>query len=520
MTAFRAAVLSFVVLGLGSGVFWYRAHHRAALSAAAEEDAPEPGRPRFGMNLAQVADWGREWGLVDVFKPSRPWVERGTGPFAYDARGNPRLMPGQAVETLLVREIDGHYPAGRYVATWRGTGRVKVPGFDVTGTVREQPGRLEFDVTPGNGGIQLVVTASDRRDPVRDIHVWMPGFEDAKSPFHPLFLERLRPFEVLRFMGWQQTNNSPVRTWAQRAKPDDARYSTDAGAPVEVLVDLANELRVSPWFCVPHQADDDYVRRFAQTVRERLRPELKVYVEYSNEVWNLAFQQAKNAQREGQRRGLGDLAGARFYAQRSVEVFRIWEEVFGGRERLVRVLASQAVNPWLSEQILTWQDAAKHADALAVAPYFGNELGDPKSADAVARLTVDQIMDYLTAEVDGPHREHMRAQARLARKYGLELIAYEGGQHLAGYSGAENNEALTALFIAANRSPRMYDLTRRHLEHWFAAGGGMHVAFNYVQGPSKWGSWGVLEYQDQPVSEAPKYRAVLDVAARDAKGRP
>ena len=36
----------------------------------------------------------------------------------------------------------------------------------------------------------------------------MPGFENAKSPFHPLFLERLAPFEVLRFMKWQRTENS------------------------------------------------------------------------------------------------------------------------------------------------------------------------------------------------------------------------------------------------------------------------------------------------------------------------
>ena len=44
------------------------------------------------MNLAQIADWGREWALVDVFKHSRPWIEHGPGPFAYDARGYPRSV--------------------------------------------------------------------------------------------------------------------------------------------------------------------------------------------------------------------------------------------------------------------------------------------------------------------------------------------------------------------------------------------------------------------------------------------
>src|SRR5689334_13225162 len=66
-------------------------HAAPAPPAQAAGPGPAAHRPRFGMNLAQVADWGREWSLVDVFKPSRAWMERGPGPFAYDARGDPLL---------------------------------------------------------------------------------------------------------------------------------------------------------------------------------------------------------------------------------------------------------------------------------------------------------------------------------------------------------------------------------------------------------------------------------------------
>jgi hypothetical protein len=59
----------------------------------------------------------------------------------------------------------------------------------------------------------------------------------------------------------------------------------------------------------------------------------------------------------------------------------------------------------------------------------------------------------------------------------------------------------------------MYDLYVKHLKHWAEAGGDAYVLFNYVTAPSKWGSWGLLEYQDQPAQEAHKYRAFLDVAA-------
>jgi hypothetical protein len=473
-------------------------------------DSASPAEPHFGMNLAEVVDWAREWAFVDVFKHSRPWIEKGDRPFVYDPHGWPRLRPGQSVETLMVRELEGHYPAGRYVAIWAGTGEVAVNKFDVVRVVSRQPGRIEFDVTPADGGIQLRIISSDPNDPVRDGHVWLPGFEGATSPFHPLFLERLGPAEVLRFMKWQRTEHSPTRTWDERPKPDDARWSTSAGVPPEVMIDLANAAGKHPWFCVPHRADDDYVRHFARLAKERLRPDLKVYVEYSNEVWNRRYPAHHHAAAEGRRLKLGDPAAARYYARRSVEVFRLWEDEFG-KDRLVRVLASQFANPWLTEQVLAWRDAAKHADVLAVAPYFGHRFGDPKSAAATAKLTVGQLLDQLAAEVDGPNREMMRAQGALARKYGLPLIAYEGGQHLVGVGGAENNAALTALFMAANRHPRMGEITRRHYEHWFAAGGGLYVAFVDVEAPGKYGAWGTLEFQDQPAAAAPKYQALLEV---------
>ena len=41
---------------------------------------------------------------------------------------------------------------------------------------------------------------------------------------------------------------------------------------------------------------------------------------------------------------------------------------------------------------------------------------------------------------------------------------------------------------------------------------GVELIANYqlISSWSKWGSWGVLEYQQQPIQEAPKYRALID----------
>ena len=59
------------------------------------------------------------------------------------------------------------------------------------------------------------------------------------------------------------------------------------------MIDLCNELGADPWFCMPHKANARYVERFAGLVKSRLRPDLNVYVQWSNEVWNSQFPQPK-----------------------------------------------------------------------------------------------------------------------------------------------------------------------------------------------------------------------------------
>ncbi len=68
------------------------------------------------------------------------------------------------------------------------------------------------------------------------------------------------------------------------------------GAPIEDLILLANMVGFNPWFCMPYNADETYVRNFAQLVRDTLRPDVQVYVEYSNEVWHTGFISGQYAQ--------------------------------------------------------------------------------------------------------------------------------------------------------------------------------------------------------------------------------
>ncbi|NJQ97723.1 MAG: hypothetical protein HC784_08940 [Hydrococcus sp. CSU_1_8] len=104
--------------------------------------------------------------------------------------------------------------------------------------------------------------------------------------------------------------------------------------------------------------------------------------------------------------------------------------------------------------------------------------------------------------------EQIKAHASLAQKENLQLLAYEGGQHLAGVGSVENNDRITQLFIQANRDSRMGEIYRDYLQTWFELGGSLFLYYNDISQPSRWGSWGLLESVSQKSS--PKYDAALE----------
>lgn len=482
--------------------------------------------PRMGTNLNGPADWNTEVPFVDVFRLSRAWISQrrgegwGKGPaLALDAKGwVTRLEPGCFAETPLCTITGGHYPAGQYTVLYEGTGKLEFGGSATIAS--EGDHRLVLNVEPAKGPIWLRVIETDPADYLKHIRVLLPGHEATyqTEPFRPGFLDMWRGMACLRFMDWQHTNGSKQQNWDERPTLDDATW-TRAGVPVEVMVDLCNRLEADPWFCMPHLADDDYVRRFAQMVKDRLAPERQVWVEYSNEVWNGQFEQSRWAGQQGIAKGFHEKpweAGWKFCAWRSTQVFAIWADIFGGADRLRRVLPTQAANPYVTERIVEFEDAYKHADAVAIAPYISFNIparGDGLTADTVAGWTVEQVLDEVEQQRLPQALDWIARQKQVADKYGLGLVAYEGGQHLVGVAGGENNDALTKLLQAANRHPRMEGIYQRYFDGWRAAGGGLFCYFSSVGSWSKWGSWGLLEYLDEDPAESPKYRAVRAAAS-------
>jgi hypothetical protein len=482
----------------------------------------------LGINLAGVTYWSSEIVFVDLFRHSQTFKSQAPGK-GY-AQGGPLDLTdtgwvrslrddGQFADSIVLSRPKLGYPAGVYTCRYEGQGKIEFAYG--TKVVSEQPGRILVDVKQDQNLLTLRITQTDPADPVRNIRMILPGcagtYQD--QPFHPEFLQRWEKFKVLRFMDMQRTNNSAQVNWSDRPTPEIQTQGSEAGVALEYLIQLANTLKADPWFCLPHQATDDYVRSFAEMVKTELDPNLRVYIEYSNECWNGIFAQARYCRDKGKALGLSDndfQAQLRYYSRRSVEIFRIWENVFGSPARLVRVLAAQSANPWTSGQVMDFEEAFQHADVLGIAPYFGHGLGNPQTQDEVARMTVDQVLDKCAAYIAAGNQT-IAEQARLAKERGLRLVAYEAGQHLVGYGGAENNQPLEDLFHAANRHPRMKALYLDYLAGWKTNGGTLAVIFSSMGTWSKWGSWGLMEHHGQPVAEAPKYQAVIEFLQTNPK---
>ncbi|MBC7352151.1 MAG: hypothetical protein H5U08_07310 [Thermogutta sp.] len=484
------------------------------------ETRAEPAGPKMGINLAGPADWNTELPFVDVFKLSRPWISQqkgkpwGQGPrLDLDEHGWVRsLQPDCWAETLMCTIDGGHYPSGQYTVLYDGKGKIEVG--NAARVLQEHPGRMVIEVDSKKGAIFLRITQTDPADYIRNIRVIMPGFADVyeKEPFHPDFLKRWAGVRCFRFMDWMETNGSRIARWEDRPVLEDATFCAK-GVPLELMIDLCNRQKADAWFCMPHLADDEYIRKFAQLVKERLDPQLKVYIEYSNEVWNGMFEQSRWAGEQGIRLGFAEKpweAAWRYTAWRSVQIFRIWEEVFGGRDRLVRVLPTQAANPYVSEQILSFQDAYKHADVLAIAPYISMNVhssGDGPTAEEVAQWSLDKLLDHVENRSLPQAIEWMKRQKEVANRFGVGLVAYEAGQHLVAVGTANRNEKLVELLKQANRHPQMGRIYDKYFQAWEEIGGGLCCHFSSVGRWSQWGSWGLLEYADESPAQSPKFQA-------------
>ena len=496
--------------------------------------------PTLAYNPSGVSDWSTQMPFIDIMKSSRGFLGHTADKWGgvshgdlvdngfLDADGWPTEIPDEvtAIGTIWAwgnSEQSGvaESRSGTYVMKYDGEGDFRLSGVDI---ISQTDGEVVF--TNVNGGtMSLNITDTDPDGDgnylrnfsiVKEEHVEL---HEAGQLFNPDWIELVADARQFRFMDWMETNNSDQSEWSDRPMVDDQTWT--GGVPVEVMVDLANQLGIDPWFTMPHLATDEYMREFAEYVRDNLDPNLKATVEYTNEAWNWAFNHTQDLlQMAADTFGTNAQGHANvnsYYAYKATQMALLWKDVYGeeAEDRLVTALGVQTGNMWTATSIFeapTWRDADPENyvrpldvfDAITGTTYFGGRtVSSADYRDELQAVLNDDSIDpfqWLADKLRDPeygsslpnvkaNLEELRAVADLE---GLDFIAYEGGQHVHhSFAVSEEAQAFEDFLTDFVRSPQMAELYEELWEIWEEVGTGPFMQFGDVGASSKYGSWGL-----------------------------
>lgn len=463
------------------------------------------GRPR-AEKIHEVDADGR-WKTTQVDKrqwfvvTANGWNDQSVS-LSLDAQGYPNSVPsGSKIVFLVARTTPlpwftsdwhmPHYEVGTYVLKWDGNADIDVtdtwdwlkPGTFDFQVYKRESNRLEIEYytqgayQPGYGqnsrnpsdmksGFWFEISSCDSSFTnlvfCRKEH---EALIDQGYMVHPKYLDKLVNYAGIRFMHWQIINEAYIIGWDEHAKLDDAGWCS-RGAPLEVYIHVCNLLHKHMWICIPTGFDDNAVRQMAILIRDTLHPNLKVYVEFSNEFWNGGFWQNKWLQEYAYASGIEpdplDIQPAwtqviKAFGKRNAECFDIFMDEFSGprgyrwpyrswedpKPRLFRVLSSVAASADTSLQV--WDACNKYskyhqpdygsrsADCLAPSGYWAHTLGttynDFTDLDDLFAKSQQILTDsYLTA---GSNNDIGVDTILDPEQIGINVTFYEGNAHLA-----------------------------------------------------------------------------------------
>ena len=274
------------------------------LSVAAET-LPPRGR-RIGINLAAIEYWTTQFPFSNLMRNAGGWsadVDKrsATG----DAKavvpplrdGYPVSLPAGIRVRCAVAWDGTRHRSGPHTVLWDGDGAVSFP-LTRGKVANMQRNQALLDVAEVDTQMWVGIDRSNPDDPVRNLRFLWPGTEATYEtrPFNPLFLQRMAPFSVLRFMDWGKTNGSPVVEMGERSVVDlsrELRRPRGRAARGDGRLGQHAARRSVVLRATPSRATTT-CRQFALLVRGRLDPSLRApMLEYSNEVWKWGCEQTR-----------------------------------------------------------------------------------------------------------------------------------------------------------------------------------------------------------------------------------
>lgn len=474
----------------------------------------------MGMNVDAPTDYSTTRMFADAIKQSRLWQKLGTKqPAALDAQGWPQEDAELAVWHGIGR-MDGTY---RLSFNGRADVRIsccsgRLQNLTYSAATNTTTADLIYP-SQGKEGLFLAFQNAKRSaggaNGITNLKLMRPITEGGSRSYPPStlftapFKSALKRFNVLRFMDFLSINSNRQQRWSDRLTPD--WYSMNQAAPgygwqgrggaYEYAIALCNELNTDCWLNVPVQADDDYMRQLAALVKRQLSPQLKLYIEYSNELWNASpgFAQAE------QNRAMAKAEVAqgnspinfdgetndwywawRRGAKRGAEMSLIFRQTFGDAammQRIRPVLMTQlgyADGPLLQSLHLMqdYYNSPAHVRNPKPPGYYfygggGSGYYSPKNLASPSAAIAD-----LTSQAKWTAA--LQQDENYAAAFGLKRIAYEGGPSLEG--GPINDETRPAY----RNNPAMKPSMVKAHQLWSSQGGDLLMYFT-ITGESAWG---------------------------------
>ena len=348
------------------------------------------------------------------------------------------------------------------------------------------------------------------------------------NPWNEQFLNELKIYSCIRFMDAGRINNqnpefgnvrtwngNPEKSWADRnpeTNPNQSQMS------VYWMVDLCNRLNADMWLCVPELADSSWWAGAAGLIHAKLKPTLKIYVEYSNEVWNNGFTAYHTALSRGADLNLWfrnddktksyakDRCAARYQTYISTQIWKKFVTEFGvDQKRVIKVLSGQTSNDWLNATLLhavtdsTINKTGLQPDFFSIASYFGQEIkkGDKDKLKLLKKDIPELQKKIIRTEnvINGTCNEKWYEQTP-CKLSNMKLICYEGGQHL--LAGADS--------VSAN--PEIYRIYRDYLKVIEKHFQGVYCHYVHCGVWENNGAWGAKAFIGQDEKFAHKYRAL------------
>jgi hypothetical protein len=554
-----------------------------------------PGKIGIGIGdgralfLTDAAKTFREWRRFDVNEaaPLDPqgWPASDAWTVIFDFRPtNAWNFPGQFIDDPERYQVDVF---GTYLLSFNGSADLTAGGLAEVNNVIFDPAsntttaevnvlRAEITATNNASGLLILNFRNTRRSPdselntgITNLRLLRPGTpRESRQILTSPILSALSPFSVLRYMDFLETNHRIFYgsgdwiDWADRREATDATQEASGqafGYAWEYVALIGNLSNRDLWINIPAEASDEYIAELARFMRDRVNPDLNLYLEYSNEVWNFGFGQYvwnKAAARDevcdnyaapfateppctqistisnlnipdvsantgGGRPNREEIWARRRHARRTKEIGDKFREVFceasgaHSATRIRPVLSWWAIQPQEYDEMLQWLrmqygEPSLYIYGIATTAYFGvgtSIFQNPAPA-------VEEILAAMEADLNGSDNERQRF-IDVARAFNIKAMTYESGSATGDVNSQFIFETNIANRILAERSQRNGELSRSNLaDHWFNlqnGGGDLFMQFSLVSAYSRFGSWGLTDDIATP-SRNFKYGAVAGLS--------